>query len=366
MPDGRMLSKSISHSFQLAEVSLEADYLFARCIPHLDREGRMPGNPRLVKSIACPLREEIPLEAIPALLCELAKVKLIRWYSVDGQEVVEFPGFQNHQKGARFEREAASRLPAHTSAGVVDLLRTNSGPTPAKVRVSEVKLSEVNLREVEVEVEEPGSEPDCDWTPEPNSVHRLACIRFIEEHGYGAGEKLIATGDDSTAWNKPDGHRVDWEERVRFLALAHARVQDGKNKDLRSALRYVIPQQTDPFAAPKSDKPKPGTEAAAVRSEYPNAGRSGGTTGGLELVVDEVKQKRDESNAAYAAWSKAITERLSDEPEDVKKDLEREVFTAIGDTVKMLPPHVRQKTLAAKALELYGKRIGEPQPSVAA
>ena len=75
MPEGRFISKTIAHSEDLAGVSFHADYLFTRCIPHLDREGRMNGNAELVKAIAVPLRKEITAETIPALLAELADAR---------------------------------------------------------------------------------------------------------------------------------------------------------------------------------------------------------------------------------------------------------------------------------------------------
>ena len=79
MPDGRFLSKAIAHDLELnTVVSFEADYLFSRCIPHLDREGRMPGHPNQVKAIACPLREKITIDAIDRCLSELAAAKTAR------------------------------------------------------------------------------------------------------------------------------------------------------------------------------------------------------------------------------------------------------------------------------------------------
>lgn len=136
MPNGRMLSKSISHSEQLSLVSLEADFLFARCIPHLDRDGRMAGKPELVKAIACPLRAEIRPAMIPDLLRQLAAEDLVHWYEVDGKQVLEFPGFATHQKGFKYEREAASRFPPFDSRTCVDLARTNSGSSPDLIRIA--------------------------------------------------------------------------------------------------------------------------------------------------------------------------------------------------------------------------------------
>lgn len=146
MPDGRMMSRSITTSEQLGSVSLEADFLFGRCVPHLDRDGRMSGNPDLLKAAVCPLRSEIPAAMIPHLLAELASMGLIRWYEADGKQVIDMPGFKRHQRSAKLDRETPSRfLPYSTDyctdlkPPTPDLVRTNSGPTSAQVPLSEVK-----------------------------------------------------------------------------------------------------------------------------------------------------------------------------------------------------------------------------------
>lgn len=146
MPEGRFVSKTISQNEQLAGVSLVADYLFGRCIPHLDRDGRMPGHPELVKSIACPMRKEIQSGVIPDLLRSLGGAGLLKWYEVEGKQILEFPGFRRHQKGMRVDREAESRYPPSDSGGARDLLRTYSGPTTDKVGVSR-SISEVEVEE---------------------------------------------------------------------------------------------------------------------------------------------------------------------------------------------------------------------------
>jgi hypothetical protein len=146
MPDGRFVSRSIAQSEQLGRVSFEADYLFTRCIPHLDRDGRMAGHPDLIKSVVCPLRPEIESALIPDLLRHLAGAGLLEWYEVEGRQVLWFPGFPNHQRGLKYDREAPSHYPARTSKEAVDLGRITSGPTPEQVRLSEVKLSEVKSK----------------------------------------------------------------------------------------------------------------------------------------------------------------------------------------------------------------------------
>lgn len=154
---GRFVSRSISTSEQLASVSLLADFLFERCIPHLDVTGRMTGNPALIKAGVVPLRDEINSRNLPELLRELAEsvdqhgIPLVFWYEINGVKVLEFPGFSGHQTGLRSDREAPSKFPSRNgmekllhSAGVKpDLLPQKSGASPAQ-------------DEVEVEVEGEG------------------------------------------------------------------------------------------------------------------------------------------------------------------------------------------------------------------
>lgn len=144
--EGRFVSKTIAQSEQLGRVSLEADYLFGRCIPHLDREGRMTGNPELVRAQACPLRPELTTEKVATLIAELATVELVIWYEVGARQCLTFPGFDRHQKGLRKEREATSRIPPADSANAKPVVYSRptpeeSGRTPAQCNAMEVKGS---------------------------------------------------------------------------------------------------------------------------------------------------------------------------------------------------------------------------------
>lgn len=160
MPAGRFISKSIAVNKQLRKVSLEADYLFERCIPHLDREGRLEGDPEVVRAAVCPLRPEMTPEKVEEALLELHHMELVIWYEVEGEKYLAFPGFKNHQTGMKFDREAPSRIPNPPrgkvkSGGGPAEVRTNSANVAAEVpdvgdevRPREVKLSEVKGSEV--------------------------------------------------------------------------------------------------------------------------------------------------------------------------------------------------------------------------
>lgn len=159
MAEGRFISKSISTSGQLKRVSLEADFLFGRMIPHADRDGRLDGDPDVVKAMAVPLRGEFTPELISTCLSELDAVGLIEWYEVDQEKVVWFPGFREHQRGMKPERERASRLKSHESQGVRKVRRTSTGGVPEPSvnvaptlapNVSEVKVSKGKLSKEKV------------------------------------------------------------------------------------------------------------------------------------------------------------------------------------------------------------------------
>jgi hypothetical protein len=180
VPDGRFLSKSVSLSEQLEGVSIEAALLFTWCIPHLDSEGRMLGNPAAVKATAVPLRKEITLERLPALLFELATAPkddrdrpLVYWYEVQNRALLEFPGFSSHQRGQRKDREAKSRLPSRKHPQARDLAAasnpppeeggTNSGVDPDQLHLSEEKEY---VSTSKISVGDQGSKPPAGFAPE--------------------------------------------------------------------------------------------------------------------------------------------------------------------------------------------------------
>jgi hypothetical protein len=145
---GRFISKEISHDEELASVSLLADFIFTRCIPHLDVEGRMPGSAKAVKGIVCPLREDVKVKAVERALQELAAMELVDWYEVDGKQVLSFPNFRRHQQGLKPEREAPSKLPppppstGSRSGPAPDESGTEEGVGPPKVSKGKESISE--------------------------------------------------------------------------------------------------------------------------------------------------------------------------------------------------------------------------------
>jgi hypothetical protein len=214
MPAGRFISKSIAVNKQLRKVSLPADYLFERCIPHLDREGRLEGDPEVVRATVCPLRPEMTAEVVEDCLRQLHDAELVVWYEAEGDMYLSFPGFKNHQTGMKHDREAPSRIPkppmkVRTSGEGPAKVRTKSGvnPEPVRTRSSDVVATsgtnsdnvadQVPLREVkrsEVKLRTTNGEAPEKPSPFPKSVCDALYETWTEVRGaidYGAFRKAL-------------------------------------------------------------------------------------------------------------------------------------------------------------------------------
>lgn len=112
MARGRMLNRSLAHSVQFSNLQNDTHrLLFVMAIPHLDRDGRMTGNPRAFRATACPMLDHVTDETVRAAFSDFERVKLVQFYTDDeGQEVASAPGFERQQQGMRYGREGPSRF----------------------------------------------------------------------------------------------------------------------------------------------------------------------------------------------------------------------------------------------------------------
>jgi len=121
MARGRMLNKSISYNRDVATLTNKlgglAGLVWTWMIAHLDREGRMHGDPAVIKGTVAPRIDGITPDLIRQMLAEANELGLIVWYEADGERYVAFPGFDHQQVGLRKEREPESDLPSPISPG---------------------------------------------------------------------------------------------------------------------------------------------------------------------------------------------------------------------------------------------------------
>jgi hypothetical protein len=135
MANGRFVSKSTATDKAFNSLSVVASLVYMMTIPHLDRDGKIWGDPDVLWGTVCPKRREF-LDTMDAIINEWIQADLVRTYSDNGDPVLWFKGFSKNQQGMRYDREAPSQF-----GPTPDEVRTNSGSCRAEV-------------EVEVEVEE--------------------------------------------------------------------------------------------------------------------------------------------------------------------------------------------------------------------
>lgn len=98
MANRRMISKSISISEQVNDLSDFAALLFSWMIPHADDWGILPGSPKKIKALITPMRKQTPKE-IEKAIREMVAVELIWWYKVEGTLYIQFRTWDKHQDG---------------------------------------------------------------------------------------------------------------------------------------------------------------------------------------------------------------------------------------------------------------------------
>lgn len=133
-----MISKSISVSRKLAQISPFAALLFTWLIPHCDDGGNMAGDSFTVKGLVVPVRPET-VEDVESAIREISKIGLIDPYDINGERFIHIVQWEDHQT-LRMDR-ATWEYPPYPKVG-------NQLSAVRQPRAAEVKLREVKLREV--------------------------------------------------------------------------------------------------------------------------------------------------------------------------------------------------------------------------
>lgn len=126
MAEARLVRKKISKSERVNSLPIPARLLFTWMIPHLDVEGRMTGNPKLVKQIVVPLTNYTPIQVDKWLNMmqdkkdDITGKGLIERYEVGDNQYIYLPGFDGEQspRGGKSWKdwESPSDIPAPPDA----------------------------------------------------------------------------------------------------------------------------------------------------------------------------------------------------------------------------------------------------------
>jgi len=167
MAKGRFVSKQITIDKKVNDLKDPWSMLgFTWMIPHADCEGRLYGDPSVLKSIIFPRQNgNISVEQVEKMACDWHNAGLIIYYEDDCDRYIQLLNFEKHQSGLRKDREPASAIPRFNP----DNCRIIAGLN--RVKLSKVKLSKVEeednaphvrsiQRMIEIVVKLPPSGPD--------------------------------------------------------------------------------------------------------------------------------------------------------------------------------------------------------------
>ena len=121
MARGRFISNEIARDKEVNSLSDAWSMLgFERLITFADRDGRVHGDPAVVRSLVFPRNSEITIEQMESYIQEWSSAALIIWYEAKGDWWICFPNFAKHQVGMRYDREPESQIPPPPLGNTLD------------------------------------------------------------------------------------------------------------------------------------------------------------------------------------------------------------------------------------------------------
>ena len=161
MARGRMINTTVATDKRLADLPLEAELLYLKTIPHLDRDGLILGDASILWAQVCPRRPEL-LDHVESYVDLWIASGLVHAYDTPDGLALHFSNFAKNQTGFRYDREPASTIQCppgytRTAAGLVqdatlslsgnlpEVIRQSAGNDPAEVKRKEEKGKEEKI-----------------------------------------------------------------------------------------------------------------------------------------------------------------------------------------------------------------------------
>lgn len=173
MARGRMINVTIAEDETFNAMSIDAQFIFMRTLPHLDRDGLITGNVILLSSKVAPLLPEYN-QKMTGIIQEWIANGFVMRYQDGKRDVLFFINFRKNQFGMRYEKEGVSQFappPGYkrTSTGLVPSDTpsnsgngTNGNFVQDNVSTDEVRPNSVlSAARIEIEVEEKGNNNTC-------------------------------------------------------------------------------------------------------------------------------------------------------------------------------------------------------------
>ena len=289
MPRGRFLSRDVSTSERLANLRSDfARLLWTWCIPHADREGRLPGSSRVLRAAVVPMLD-VSNEDVSEATADLVRCRLAVLYDSNGTKALQILKFADHQTGMRPDREAPSKY-----GPPPDLLRTNSGPcstvendsapedsgpTPEDSREGPPKLSEVKVSQVKVSEGGSGASP----APTPRKRKAPLCpMPSIWKPNVAAHERAKKLGLDLA--DEDDNFRI-WTTAKGYQFAGHRGWDAGFLNHLKSQAERRKARTGESGAQSEADhESQKARIAAEYRAEQAHIAREQGEAAPVDLI----------------------------------------------------------------------------------
>jgi hypothetical protein len=230
MARGRFITNDIVRDKRVNSISDDTSRLaFTWLITFADKEGRVYGDPALLRSMLFPRRDDITAEDMEANILEWHSIGLVVWYEAEGDLWIHFPNFKKNQIGLRKDREPDSQIPHPESGTMPELVRIVSGNSPEDIP-HEGGLIKVNVIKEEVKgIKEGESKNDSPPSKKPPPKTKKGKKRDpLLDH-----PAIIAYKDEARlhvpiAWREEVCETVDDAER--WKELVHEWIGHGWNK----------------------------------------------------------------------------------------------------------------------------------------
>lgn len=109
MARGRLLDKDISYSGRFHRMGERARLVWLMCLPHTDKEGRIPGDPSEIQARCLPMAGFL-LSDVEKYVEEILKAGMWSRYKDDrGRKVIVYNRFHDYQEKGQIQREKASK-----------------------------------------------------------------------------------------------------------------------------------------------------------------------------------------------------------------------------------------------------------------
>ena len=222
MARGRMLNRSISRDRLVADLVAEVGGLgglfYTWMIAHLDREGRIDGDPSVLKGAVVPRVDECTVAVIEATLAAADRLGLIVWYEANGDHYVAYPKFSKNQKGLRVSREPESEFPAPTRRQTAAKLPPNCGEMALQGKGREGKYN-TTVREhdpcsPQTRIQDPPAEVPNHRTPDHTPPPEQPPLPSGVVSSFGSDQKTEPTDPASHVASSIEGIRSEPDERT--------------------------------------------------------------------------------------------------------------------------------------------------------